>query len=195
MRLILVSTIVVAAGAVGVGLAGCGESNPAPPKTAPTAKSEPAVPASFFTMERPVDVKDLKTVRDSASRGDTVTFLARVGGRVHPFTDAQALFVVTDPALASCEIMAEDDHCSVPWDYCCEDSDDLKMNVATVRFLDEGRPIRANAKGAGGLDVLKFVVVTGTVDDINDEGLFIVDADSIWVGGKPTFGQPRLGSK
>ena len=193
MRLMLMPTVVAAV--VGAALTGCGESKPAVSDTASAAKPKTAVPASFFTTERPGGVKDLKTVRDSASKGDTVTFLARVGGRVHPFTDAQALFVVTDPSLKSCEIMGEDDHCSVPWDYCCEDSDDLKMNVATVRFLDDDRPIRANAKGAGGLDVLKFVVVTGTVNDINDEGLFIVNADSVWVGGKPTFGEPRLGSK
>jgi hypothetical protein len=195
MRLILLSTVVLSAGIFGVGLAGCGESKPATSATASETKPKAAVGASFFASDRPADVKDLKAVRDGASKGDTVTFLARVGGRRNPFTDAQAIFVVTDPTLESCEIMADDDHCSAPWDYCCEDPDNLKMNVATVRFLDDGRPIRTNAKSAGGLDVLKFVVVTGTVNDINDEGLFIVDADSVWVGGKPKFGEPRLGSK
>jgi len=187
MRLMLLSTVVLAS-LTSASLVGCGEAKPDPPE-------QSAVPASFFTANRPSDVKDLKTVRDSASKGDTVTFLARVGGRRRPFTNAQAIFVVTDPTLESCEIMRDDDHCAMPWDYCCEDPDNLKLNVATVRFLDGARPIRANAKGAGGLDVLKFVVVTGTVNDINDEGLFIVDADSVWVGGKPVFGEPRLGSE
>lgn len=173
-------------------IAGCGESKPAPAPAPQTAAA--TVPTAFFTHARPGDVEDLKQVRDSASKGDAVTFLARVGGRVKPFTASQALFVVTDPTLESCEIMADDDHCAVPWDYCCEDPDNLKMNVATVRLLDAGKPIRTSAKGAGGLEELKYVIVSGTVSDINDEGLFVVDADSIWVGGKPKFGEPRLGS-
>ena len=176
-----------------VALVGCGDSADSTPKTKPVA-STASVPASFFTTTRPTDVKDLKAVRDSASKGDAVTFLARIGGRAKPFTSGQALFVVTDPTLESCEIMADDDHCALPWDYCCEDPDNLKMNVATVRLLTDGRPIRTSADGQGGLETLKYVVVSGTVNDINDQGLFVVDADSIWVGDKPKFGQPRLGS-
>jgi hypothetical protein len=171
-------------------LVGC--SDPAP--TPEAVESTVVVPASFFTPDRPGDVSDLKAVRDSAAKGDTVTFLARVGGRVRPFIKTQAIFVVTDPKLESCEMMHMQNPCKVPWDYCCEDPDALKVNVATVRFLDEGKPIRTSAKGAGGLEEAQFVVVSGTVNDINDEGLFVVDATQVWVGGKPEFGKPRLGS-
>ena len=165
-------------------LVGC--SDPAPE----AVEQAGGVPASFFTQDRPEDVADLKVVRDSATKGDAVTFLARVGGRVRPFIKKQAIFVVTDPKLQSCEILADDDHCKVPWDYCCEDPDALKVNVATIRLLDGGTPIRVSAKGAGGLEEAKFVVVSGTVNDINDEGLFIVNATQVWVGGKPVFGNP-----
>ena len=71
------------------------------------------------------------------------------------------------------------------------------MGMASVRLLDEAsvRPIRTSAEGAGGLEPLKFVVVSGTVSDINDDGLFVVDAQRVWVGGKPTFKEPRAGSE
>ena len=48
--------------------------------------------------------------------------------------------------------------------------------------------------GAGGLEPLKYVVIDGTVRDMNDDGLFIVDAKSIWVGGKPNRSDNRAGS-
>ncbi|MCH2136611.1 MAG: hypothetical protein MK101_08515 [Phycisphaerales bacterium] len=183
-------------------MTGCGESKPAQNTagegaSGTSAQAEAKVPSSFFTQSRPADVEDLKAVRDSAAKGDSVSFLARVGGRVKPFSGSSAVFVVTDPGLLSCEIMACDDHCSVPWDYCCEDPDDLKMGMASVRLLDEAsvRPIRTTAEGAGGLEPLKFVVVSGTVSDINDDGLFVVDAQQVWVGGKPTFKEPRAGSE
>lgn len=169
-------------------LTGCSDPEPAPVAETPT------VPSHLFTGTRPADVQDLMAVKATAAKGDTVTFLARVGGRVRPFNKTQAIFVVADPAMQSCEIIADDDHCKLPWDYCCEDPDALKQHLASVRLLNDGKPIRTNAKGAGGLEELKFVVVTGVVTDMNDDGLFAVDATQIWVGGKPIYGQPRLGS-
>jgi hypothetical protein len=183
-------SLFVALCAVSVALVGCSDPAPVPEVVEQSA----VVPASFFTQDRPVDVADLKAVRDVAAKGDSVTFLARVGGRVRPFIKTQAIFVVTDPKLESCELMTMTNPCKVPWDYCCEDPDALKINVATVRLLDDGKPIRVSAKGAGGLEEARFVVVSGVVNDINDEGLFIVDATQVWVGGKPVFGKPRLGS-
>ena len=51
-----------------------------------------------------------------------------------------------------------------------------------------------SVEGDHGLEILKYVVIEGTVIDINDNGLFIVDANKIWVGGKPTYGNERAGS-
>ncbi|MCH2138921.1 MAG: hypothetical protein MK074_07730 [Phycisphaerales bacterium] len=176
---------------VGVSIVGACSSEESKP--APAVEQAATVPEHFFTADRPADVPDLKAVRDGAAKGDQVTLLARVGGRVRPFTKGQASFVVTDPALLSCELKCEDG-CKLPWDYCCEPSERLKLNVATIRLLENDMPIRTSAKGAGGLEELKYVVVTGTVFDINDDGLFVVDADTIWVGGKPQPDNPRLGS-
>ncbi|MAB83093.1 MAG: hypothetical protein CMJ24_06615 [Phycisphaerae bacterium] len=175
-------------------LLGCdGERSEEPAET--TAPAAVAIPADTFLTSRPTDAQDLLAVKNTAAIGDDVTFLARVGGRVKPFVESQAIFVAADPSLKSCEIISDDDHCTVPWDYCCEDGQLLREGMATIRIVDaEGRPIRMNANGAGGLEPAKYIVVRGTVSDRNDEGLFIVDASGIWVGGKPTFKEPRKGS-
>lgn len=192
MRPLLMTTILAS-----TLLLGCGDKTPekTPDKTTEKTTDATSVPTGLFMQERPAEVNDLAKVKENAKVGDTVVFLARVGGRVKPFVDKQAVFVVSDPSLLSCELMGEDDHCSMPWDYCCEDGDNLRSGLATVRITgDDGRPIRTDAKGAGGLEESKFVVIEGVVNDRNDEGLFIVDASSIWVGGKPTYKEPRKGS-
>ena len=189
MRLLITTTLLTSAL-----LFGC-EAKTAEQSSATGAAPAASIPDSTFMTERPADVSNLLDAKKNAKVGDAVTFLARIGGRVKPFMTNQAIFVVADPSLKSCELMADDDHCSVPWDYCCEDGDMLRNGMATICIRDgNGRPIKVNAEGAGGLEAAKFVVIEGVVNDLNDEGLFVVDASTIWVGGKPTYKEPMKGS-
>lgn len=190
MRLMMMMMTVLLASTV---LLGC--DGKSAEKTTSDTEAFIDIPDSTFMSQRPAEAKDLVVIKKDAKVGDQVTFLARVGGRSRPFVEKQAIFVAADPSLQSCEIIADDDHCPVPWDYCCEDGQLLREGMATIRILDtDGRPFSVNAKGAGGLQAAKFIVVEGTVSDRNDEGLFVVDASRIWVGGKPTFKEPRKGS-
>lgn len=189
----ITTTIVLSAALLGCD--GKTTEQTAPANEPTTTQAPTGIPAETYLAERPADALDLVEIKKTAKTGDTVVFLARVGGRVKPFTENQAIFVAADPSLLSCELMSDDDHCSMPWDYCCESRDALRNGMATIRILgSDGRPIGASAEGSGGLEAAKFIVVQGTVSDRNDEGLFIVDADRIWVGGKPTFEEPRKGS-
>ena len=175
-------------------LIGC-EAKTTEQPSATAAAPAVSIPDSTFMTKRPAEVTSLLEAKKNSKAGDSVVFLARVGGRVKPFMKKQAIFVVADPSLKSCELMADDDHCSVPWDYCCEDGDMLRNGMATICIRDaDGRPIKVNAEGAGGLEAAKFVVIEGVVNDLNDEGLFVVDASAIWVGGKPTYKEPMKGS-
>ena len=166
-------------------------------KTETTSKETAAasIPSSHFSTTRPSDVKNLAEVKMASKPGEDVVFLARVGGKANPFVESHAVFLAADPKLVSCELMGDDDHCSVPEDYCCEDPDMLKAGLATIQFVDDnGKPLKTTALGAGGLEPLKFIVVNGTVREKNDDGLFIVDAQTIWVGGKPSYNEPMSGS-
>ncbi|MCH2162228.1 MAG: hypothetical protein MK085_10190 [Phycisphaerales bacterium] len=174
---------------------GCSESkdttasNPTPTEVAVT------IPASFFQEIRPTTAPNLIAVKETAQAGEDVVFLARIGGRAKPFADGFAMFVVADPSLVSCELMGDEDHCAVPYDYCCEAPEKIKAGLATIQFSDEdGMPYRTTAQGAGGLEGSKFVVVKGTVLERNDEGLFTIEASKVWVGGKPDRADPMKGS-
>jgi hypothetical protein len=177
------------------GLVAC-DLKPEPEPTAPASTaSTPSASTEVFTTTRPSTAANLAAVKATAKAGDTVTFLARVGGKRQSFIDGVAVFVVADPALTSCELMGDEDHCRIPWDYCCEDNEALTAGLATVRLVDEnGGVLKSSAQGQGGLETLKFVVVEGVVRDRNDEGLFVVDAASIWVGGKPSRADRMGGS-
>jgi hypothetical protein len=154
------------------------------------------LPSSFFTETRPNDVKDLVEVKKTAKKGDDVTFLARIGGRGNAsFVKTLSMMIVADPTLVSCELMGEEEHCVTPEDYCCEDRDLLSLGLGTIRFMDDkGDSYPFSIEGSHGLETLKYVVVKGNVVDINENGVFVVDASKVWVGGKPSYGNNRKGS-
>lgn len=159
--------------------------------------AQAGLPNSFFTSQRPNNVKDLVEVKETAKKGDEVTFLARIGGRKNAsFVSSLAMMIVADPSLVSCELMSNDaDHCATPEDYCCEDPTKLTHSLGTVRFMkNELEAYPFTIEGDHGLETLKYIVVRGVVEDINENGLFIVDANQIWVGDKPSYGNERAGS-
>ena len=154
------------------------------------------LPSSFFTETRPNDVKDLVEVKKTAKKGDEVTFLARIGGRKNAsFVKTLSIMIVADPSLVSCELMGEEEHCATPEDYCCEDPELRAQGLGTIRFMNEkGESYPFSIEGSHGLETLKYVVVAGNVVDINESGVFVVDASKVWVGGKPSYGNNRQGS-
>ena len=69
------------------------------------------------------------------------------------------------------------------------------QTLGTIRFMDDkGDSYPFSIEGSHGLETLKYVVVAGNVVDINESGLFVVDASKVWVGGKPSYGDERRGS-
>ena len=175
-------------------LTGCSAEEANEKTNAPTVAT--SLPNSFFTSERPLNVKDLVDVKTTAKKGDEVTFLARIGGRKNAsFVSSISMMIVADPALLSCELMGEEDHCATPEDYCCENREKLHLGLATVRFLDRsGEVFPFSIDGDHSLETLKYVVVSGNVVDNNDKGVFIIDATKVWVGGKPSYNDERAGS-
>ena len=137
--------------------------------------------ASVFVTSLPSDSVALITAKATAQPGDTVVFEARVGGRRDPFVENRAIFFVVDPSLLSCDQM-QGDTCKTPWDYCCEPPRNLLKHMATVQVVDDaGQPLKIPLRNQNGLDTLKTVYVTGTVQQADESGNFVVNADSIHV--------------
>ena len=145
------------------------------------AQTAISVPATLFATTAPGDARPLFEAKSAAKQGDRVVFEARVGGRKAPFVENRAVFFVTDPSILSCDQL-HGDTCATPWDYCCEAQDNLLANMATVQVVDDsGQPLKASLEEEHGLEPLKTVIIVGTVNQMDDAGTFVVNAESIHV--------------
>ena len=138
------------------------------------------LPPGLLLSEPPQGAAGVAEVMASAEDGLDVTLSGRVGGHRNPFVAGRAVVLLVDPALPSCDSKG-DDHCPTPWDYCCEPPDELARNTVTVQVDDpDGRPLRTDLAGLGGLAPLKTVIVQGTVRR-NAAGAATVSARGIYV--------------
>ena len=77
--------------------------------------------------------------------------------------------------------MGDDDHCSTPWDACCEDPDKIQSMRVAVQFFDpQGNPLEADLKQDIGLKELDMVSVVGTVDEMSSASNLVIRATGIY---------------
>src|SRR6056297_2161091 len=134
-------TIAIAAIAgLGLGLAAC-EQESTTPTTDDASTAVPATDAQWRLASMPADAQGVKSVKDAAAEGDTVTVRGIIGGRKDALSKDSAFFVMVDPSLENI-CTSEDDHCPTPWDYCCAMPGDVQANSATVQLVDaDGNPL------------------------------------------------------
>ena len=135
----------------------------------------PVLSERFHSATEPAQAKSVASLRVGGNSGADVI----VEGRVRDISERSA-FTLADMALTSCAAMDEPDHCSTPWDYCCEDPAALKLGTLIVEFTENEAPVKETARGFHGLDHLSEVVVTGklTIDDL---GNMSVAASKVYV--------------
>lgn len=149
--------------------------------SAPPKLTGVGLPAGLMTTGTVADATPVGKAKATAKQGDTVTVVGRIGGSRVPFNAGRAVFTIVDPSLKACSDISGDE-CKTPWDYCCEPSESLKANTATVEVVGaDGRPLQFSVKGASGLQPLATVAVTGKVIEKNDQGVFLVRAEKISV--------------
>lgn len=179
MRPILVFNVALVALSVGA----CeqrGSSSPAQAPANTTSAAPASIPAGAFLAAAPTDAKPVKEVKASAKEGDKVVLVGRIGMGEEPFVKGRSVFTIVDLGVKYCGEETKDS-CQTPWDYCCEPSDVLAANSATIQFVSaNGQPIRADLNGVHGLKPLAIVSVVGTVAEGNGASL-VINADSLYV--------------
>ncbi|UCG33811.1 MAG: hypothetical protein JSU68_04080 [Phycisphaerales bacterium] len=169
--------------AVSLATFGCrGESDRDAPEAVSESKaSDVALPPGLFLERAPQDARELEEVKDNAAVGDRVVLRGRIGGRVEPFVDGRAMFMLADGRMPTCN-ERHGDGCRTPWDYCCEPKADLLARTATIQLADaSGRPLKRTVKGVEGLVPTAEIVVTGKVSQRDDGDVMVVDASGIYV--------------
>lgn len=146
------------------------------------ASSTPSVSLeAWFTDTAPADPQPIHQLRTTAKPGDTVTLSGLVMGREHPFVEGRAAFILGDPAkLTPCN-KNPDDHCTTPWDACCDTPELKKEGTATIQITENGRVLKQPLKGQHGLKELSTVTLTGTVDQASTPEALIINATALHV--------------
>lgn len=157
-------------------LASCGG-----PKEKVNTVAPATLPAGFFTevSGKAVTVSEAKTLM----AGKEVIVKGKIMGSLHPFVDNRAAFMIGDPEhLISCEVMGEEDHCSTPWDTCCEPKDKRKAHTLSVQVTDsDERVLKGRLKGQGKLNELTHVIIKGKVASSSTPDNHFINAESIEV--------------
>ncbi len=157
----------------------CERASTPAPKPQPAA----ALPTSLMLASLPEDAKPVEDAKSAAKVGETITISGRIGGMMKPFAEDRAVFTLVGPGIPACSDSG-DDHCSTPWDYCCETSEDIAAHAATINVVDDsGKVIKASLKGVGGMKELSAVIVVGKVRAIEGASL-VIDAQGIFVATK-----------
>lgn len=153
------------------------------PKTPPAnglAKPVAALPAGFFLASAPADAKTVEQIKGTAKPGDSVTIQGRIGGSESPFVEGRAVFTIIGPGIPACSDNP-DDHCKIPWDYCCETPEDIASHSATIQIVDDkGALLRTSLKGQSGIKELSDLIVVGKVAQAEDKVL-VVHATGVYV--------------
>jgi hypothetical protein len=161
----------------------CEKTEEAAKSTGTGAAATPAaaLPSGLFLVSAPGDAVAVKDVKAGLKPGDKVALVGRIGGSKEPFVDGRAMFTLVDGRVKACGEDDPDDQCPAPWDFCCEDKKDLRLNSATIRVLGpDGQPIKTGLKDVQGLKPLAKVTVVGTVAQAEAES-FVVNATGMFV--------------
>lgn len=140
-----------------------------------------ALPTTLFSGSEPTDIKDVAAAKRAAVKGEPITVRGRVGGSASPIVNGIAAFTLVDMALPPCNLNP-DDHCTRPWDYCCEPKSRIAEHAATVQVVGaDGRPLRVGLEGHGGVVPLSELVISGTVAATDQSRVLIINAERVHV--------------
>lgn len=154
-----------------------GDSVAAPPAAIP---QEALDKGRFLLTTEPAGAKGIRAARKDAKDGDDVVIVGRIGGERQPWVEGRAAFRVVDAAFTPCNEKG-DDGCKTPWDYCCDDSDELHQGMATVKVVDgEGKTVPVDARKLLDVKELQTVVVKGKAKR-DEQGNLTVLASGLYV--------------
>lgn len=155
--------------------AGCNNSDVAqnPPADAPTESAH----AKYLSASEPANAMPVGDARSVVKDEQEVALVGTIGGSSEPFVEGLVAFTIVDPKVPYC---SADEGCPTPWDYCCT-QDQVKDNIATVKFVDEsGSPIAGDARQVLGVKELATVVVEGAAER-DEQGNLTVAAAKVFV--------------
>lgn len=163
-------------------LASCGEKETSSAKTAAPANAPNSGLQLIFTASPKAEAQQIHVARNTAKPGDEVTLTGRVIGTDSPFVTGRAAFTLGDATILRACNEIPGDECATPWDSCCNTKEEKIVALATVQVVGaDGRVLKEEIEGVGGLKKLGAVTVTGKVTEGSTTDSLIVNATAIQV--------------
>ncbi|SHJ39875.1 hypothetical protein SAMN02745181_1962 [Rubritalea squalenifaciens DSM 18772] len=162
-------------------LASCGDK-PAEQNSAQSEQPQASPLENIVLKDEPTTAISIAEAKQKPTPGKEVTIKAKVIGRSAPIVDGLAVILVGDPEkLTSCDLMP-DDHCTTPWDVCCDDPDEIKNHTATIQVLDkDGKLVKNSLRGIGGLKELSYLTISGVIDEKSSKDNLVINASGIYI--------------
>lgn len=158
---------------------GCSEGENGAADNVQTTEGVPSKLANLILSEKPEGSIPVAEARKTASPGERIVVVGQIGTTMVPFGKNFATLVLGDESILFCDEMA-DDHCTTPWDACCEDPDKIASSRATVQVVRDGQVVRESLDGVGGMDRLDRIIVVGTVDASTTADNLLINATGIY---------------
>jgi len=153
--------------------AGCGTaSDPAASATIDKTK--------YVLADEPPGAVGVLTAKEQAQDQDPIVLVGQIGGQKNPWIDGQAAFIVIDPSQKVVADGTESAGGEVCLDDCC--AEERKNCTTLVKVVDpQGKPLAMDARELLDVKENDLVVVRGKVHRNDDEGLFSISADGVYV--------------
>lgn len=136
-------------------LAACGQ---------PESKTVPTTSNATNALLLDLDPGEATTVIQAKSNGPSKDIV--VEGRIFDITKGFALMRMMDLSLDYCGELNKESKCPTPWDFCCDNPDDVKASSVLVKAVDpSGETIEADS--LANLRLLDKIKVKGEL--IKDE--------------------------
>lgn len=163
-------------------LASCGEKETSSTKTTAPATAPSADLQSVFATGLKGEAQQIHVARTTAKPGDEITLAGRVIGSESPFVAGRAVFTLGDATILKACNDVPGDACETPWDSCCNTKEEKIVALATVQIVGpDGRVLKEEIEGVGGLNKLGTVAVTGKVAEGSTADSLVLNATAIQV--------------
>lgn len=108
-----------------------------------------------------------------------------VEGRVYDLTKDWAIMKVMEVSMDYCGEVNKEDKCPTPWDYCCDNPDDIAKNSLLVMAVD-GQGETLEVPVMPGMRLVDKVKITGELTK-DEHGNFVLLAKGIFRVERPTL--------
>ena len=138
-----------------------------------------ATPPAWVLASAPENPQSVNEAKAVAKEGDRIILRGRIGGRQVPISSDSPVFTVVDLSLPYC---GQNGHsgCTMPWDYCCETSETIATNSATVQVVNTDGSAIDGSPSSFGFKPLDEVVVVGEVASRPDPRVLTIKAQGLY---------------